>query len=207
MPDFELTFPPDEAAHLTRHYGEADVILEYGSGGSTLLASGMAGKLVLSVESDWRWALRLQRHIDRADLASPAVIYHVDIGPTASWGRPTDESGWRGYHRYPAAIWSEPFFRHPDVVLIDGRFRPACLALTCLMISRPITVLFDDYVTRPAYSVVERFARPTRIVGRMAEFSLRPEGYDKTMAPLLLSLASRVSVAGVRADYQTVRPL
>ncbi len=207
MTEFDLTFPPEEAALVTRHYSEADVILEYGSGGSTVLASAMAGKLIFSVESDKLWAERLQRHIDETGLASPAIVFPVDIGPTARWGRPIDESGWRSYHRYPAAIWTEPFFRHPDVVLIDGRFRPACMAMTCLMISRPVTLLFDDYATRPAYSVVERFARPTRVVGRMAEFALDPARYDKAMIPMLLSLASRVSLAGTRIDYTTIRPI
>lgn len=207
MPEFEMTIPPTEAALLSQHYANADVILEYGSGGSTVLAAGMADKLIFSVESDWRWAMRLQRHLDHANLASPAVIFPVDIGTTAQWGRPIDESGWRRYHRYPAAIWSEAFFRHPDVVLIDGRFRPACLMMTCLMISRPVTVLFDDYPTRPAYSVVEQFVKPTRIVGRMAEFVLEPRPYDKAIVPMLMSLASRVSVAGTRIDYDTIMPV
>ena len=38
-PSFQLTFGPEEAALVTRYYEAADTILEYGSGGSTVLAA------------------------------------------------------------------------------------------------------------------------------------------------------------------------
>jgi hypothetical protein len=173
-PTADLTLPPREAALLSTEYARARVILEYGSGGSTLLAARQPGKLVFSVESDRRWAEDLQLGLDREAPPSPAVIYPVDIGPTGDWGRPRDDRAWRRFHRYPLAIWDEPFFRHPDVVLIDGRFRAACLVTVCLRITRPVTVLFDDYANRPAYHAVERLARPAAIVGRMARFDLSP---------------------------------
>lgn len=166
--------PEAESARLVEAYQQARVILEYGSGGSTQLASQMPGKLVLSVESDLDWARNLRREIGEAAAASPAIVYHVDIGPTGPWGRPVDESGWKRYHLYPNAIWDEPFFRHPDVVLIDGRFRPACLVTTMLHAARPVTVLFDDYANRPRYGLIERILPPVRLIGRMAEFHVVP---------------------------------
>lgn len=207
MSGFELGFPPEEAAHVTEAYGRAEVILEYGSGGSTVLAAGMSGKLIFSVESDWRWGMRLQRHLDQANLASPAIVFTVDIGETGRWGRPVDEGNWKNFHRYPSAIWTEPYFRHPDVVLIDGRFRAACFAMTCLTISRPVTVLFDDYVPRPAYSVVERFSKPDRLIGRMAEFRLDPNDFDKSQASMFASFLTHTTVAAEDADYCAVMPI
>lgn len=168
------SMPEAETAHLIDAYKQAQVILEYGSGNSTKLASQMTGKLVLSVESDRHWARNLRREIDKAHRTSPAIVYHVDIGPTGPWGRPVDESGWKRYHLYPNAIWDESFFRHPDVVLIDGRFRPACLIATMLHATRPVTVLFDDYTDRPRYGLIERILPPARLIGRMAEFHVRP---------------------------------
>lgn len=166
--------PEAEAAHLLDSYKRAQVILEYGSGASTMLASQMLGKLILSVESDRHWARKLRREIGETGPTSSAIVYHVDIGPTGLWGRPVDESGWKRYHRYPNAIWDEPFFRHPDVVLIDGRFRPACLITTMLHATRPVTVLFDDYTNRPRYRLIERILPPVRLIGRMAEFHIQP---------------------------------
>lgn len=170
----ELTFPEAETTLLRDTYEQASVILEYGSGGSTVLAAKMLGKLVFSVESDRAWALRLQVRIDEAELPSPATVYHVDIGPTGAWGRPLDQAHWPKFHNYPVAIWDEPFFRHPDVVLIDGRFRVACMMTVMVRAKRPITVLFDDYAEREPYHIVEEKLTPREIVGRMAVFDVTP---------------------------------
>lgn len=170
----KLTFPPEEAACLKSYYERARIILEYGSGGSTWLGASLPGKYIMSVESDRHWAVSLQHMLDVADLASPAIVWHVDIGPTGDWGRPLDDRAWQRFHLYALSIWDQPFLCHPDLILIDGRFRPACVAAACLRISCPVTVLFDDYVNRPHYHVVERFVRPERILGRMAIFQLAP---------------------------------
>ena len=61
--------PEAEAAHLRAAYAEADAILEYGAGGSTMLAARMPGKRVWSVESDADWAATLR---DRLDADPPA---------------------------------------------------------------------------------------------------------------------------------------
>lgn len=170
----ELSFPEEEARALRNAYSRANVILEYGSGGSTVLAANMSGKFVVSVESDRRWAQRLQSHIDAENTASPAIVYHADIGPTGDWGRPLDDAYWPRFHIYPLAIWSQPFFRHPDVVLIDGRFRTACFITVLARITRPVIVLFDDYRERKPYHTVEQWVEPHQMVGRMALFDVRP---------------------------------
>ena len=51
----QLTLPPAEAEMVRRYYDKAGVILEYGSGGSTVLAGDMPGKVITSVESDRAW--------------------------------------------------------------------------------------------------------------------------------------------------------
>lgn len=171
---FALTFPPAEAEWVRERYGAARVILEYGSGGSTVLAASLPDKQVFSVESDRRWARRLRRHLDAAALPSPVTLHHADIGPTGKWGRPVSDAGWRGYHAYPLSVWDRPGFVAPDLILVDGRFRPACLLTALLRSEQPVTVLFDDYVGRAAYRVVERYAQPVETRGRMARFDLRP---------------------------------
>ncbi|PKP83715.1 MAG: hypothetical protein CVT80_12330 [Alphaproteobacteria bacterium HGW-Alphaproteobacteria-2] len=171
---FPLTFPPEEAAWVRECYGAARVILEYGSGGSTVLAASQPGKQVFSVESDRRWARRLRRHLDAAALPSPVTLHHADIGLTGKWGRPVSDAGWRGYHAYPLSVWDRPGFVPPDLILIDGRFRPACLLTALLRSEQPVTVLFDDYVGRATYRAVERFIAPAATRGRMARFEIEP---------------------------------
>ena len=100
-------------------------------------------------------------------------------------------------------IWEEPYFRHPDLVLIDGRFRPACLATTILRIKRPVTVLFDDYRNRESYHAVEQFAKPVEMAGRMARFELVPRTpRTDEIAPLLASFFE-ATYATDRVIYQS----
>ena len=203
MPSWpEISLSSAETETLFRYYNDACVILEYGSGGSTVAASEKRDKLVFSVESDHVWAIRLQYEIDLRNLPSPALVYHVDIGPTGHWGRPLGPEAWTRFHRYPLAIWDEPFFRQPDVILIDGRFRPACLLAVLLRTQKPVTVLFDDYAQRPAYHSVEAFLKPTEMVGRMAVFDVEPRSFDPSETGALMAHFFRASYHG-RANYST----
>lgn len=174
---FELTFPEEEAHFLMKNYASADVILEYGSGGSTVLAAKMANKYVVSVESDKQWAISLQKHIDASRYDTRSIVYYSDIGPTGAWGRPLDETHWRKFSTYSTHVWAQPFFRQPDVVLIDGRLRAASFVATCLRVKKPTKILFDDYTNREAYHIVEKIAKPISICGRMAEFLVEPTEY------------------------------
>lgn len=170
----ELTMPAAEAGLLRSEYERADVILEYGSGGSTVLAGNMPGKRVVSVESDLDWANTMREWFRANPPAGHVAIHHVDIGPTREWGHPADDSGFRRWPGYPFSVWDRADFAHPDVVLIDGRFRAACLVAVALRITRPVVALFDDYRGRKAYHSVEALFEPSDITGRMARFQLVP---------------------------------
>lgn len=180
-----LTLPEDESREVARQYASADTILEYGSGGSTVLAAEMAGKTIFSVESDPRWLCRLGTYLQASAPASMAVMYYADIGATGDWGRPTGNEGRANYPDYSAGIWQQEFFRQPEVVLIDGRFRPACFLVCAALTKAPVTVLFDDYADRPHYHYVEAVVRPSRMVGRMAVFELAPGDFSDAHRPLL----------------------
>ncbi len=170
----ELTLPNEVARHLKEVYTNASVILEYGSGGSTVLASELSGKQVFTVENDLSWAANMISYINQASLPSPAVIHTVDIGKTGPWARPLDDTNWRSFHKYPLSVWDREDFVQPDVILIDGRFRVACFVAAVMKISKPTIVLFDDYGDRDFYHDVERLAKPVKMIGRMAHFELKP---------------------------------
>lgn len=199
----ELTLPAAEADLLRQEYSKATIILEYGSGGSTVVASALPGKRVFSVESDRAWAISLQARIDELALPSPATVHHVDIGPTGDWGKPTTPESWPRFSRYPIDIWEQPFFRHPDLILIDGRFRCACLAVAGMLCERPLRVLFDDYGDRPLYHAVERLFPRTDMIGRMAVFDLSPGQVDRQHFPEIMQLFSHVAYHGRPAPYGT----
>ena len=170
----KLTLPPEEAAALRAAYEGAAVILEYGSGGSTVMAAEMAGKRVFSVESDPAWLDNMRAYFDANPPAAKLFLHHGDIGPTKSWGHPLDEDDFRQWPDYPLSIWSHNRFLQPEVVLIDGRFRMACFLTTLFLTSAPVTVLWDDYIDRTNYHAVEDFVRPSKMIGRMAQFHLIP---------------------------------
>lgn len=173
----ELRVPPAEVDWLRQIYGSAQVILEYGSGGSTVLAAELPGLAIFSVESDAAAADRLEAWFDAHPPLADVTIHRAPIGPTRAQGVPETDQGWRTYHRYPLSIWDRLDFRHPDTVLIDGRFRPACLLAVLYRTSRPVTVLFDDYTSRDVYLEVEKFVVPAEIRGRMARFEISPQPF------------------------------
>lgn len=170
----QLTFSPEVTSFLTACYTSATTILEYGSGGSTALAADLPGKTVFSVESDRDWVAMMQRWFRQESTRGKVHLQHVDIGPTKEWGYPKDESRRLHWIDYPLSVWERPDLIHPDVVLIDGRFRVGCFLATLMSIRRPTTILFDDYGDRPHYHVVEELLPPARHVGRMAIFEARP---------------------------------
>ena len=175
-----LTFPPEESEIVRTLYSSANVILEYGSGGSTVLAAQSTAKAVFSVESDRDWTDNLQKYLDWHHPGSKVRLHHVDIGPTKQWGWPQTEAAWRQFHHYPISVWDRNDFTHPDVVLIDGRFRPACFVTTALRITKPVIVLWDDYLDRDIYHEIERWVKPTSYHGRMARFDLTPRTLESS---------------------------
>ncbi len=170
----DLTMPREEAEALAEAYRGAGVILEYGSGGSTVMAGEMTGKTIFAVESDPRWLRRMADWFAANPPVSPVTLHHGNIGETRKWGHPKGEADWRRFADYPLSVWDRPDFRHPDVVLVDGRFRVGCVLATALRILRPVVVMFDDYTPRAAYRAVERFVAPVGRIGRMARFEVTP---------------------------------
>jgi len=173
----ELTLPEQEAAALRAAYAASEVILEYGSGGSTVMAAEMPGKTVFSVESDRDWAEGLRAWF-KAHPPAPGTEVDViwsDIGPTKEWGHPKTDSAWRRWPRYALEVWSERHFRQPDVVLVDGRFRLGCALAAAYLSTKPVTIFFDDYVQRDFYHKVEAHIGAPTLVGRMAQFHVTPK--------------------------------
>src|SRR4051795_7601829 len=71
---------------------------------------------------------------------------------------------------YPQRAFSElaDLGLEPDLVLIHGRFRVACLPPSVLAAPAGTRVLFDDYIGRSKYHVVERFTPVAELVDRAA---------------------------------------
>lgn len=150
-----------------------EVFLEYGAGGSTVFAAMNGAGSIFSVESD---RFFLEAVSDRlSGIKAVSTDFHqvyVDLGPTGDWGVPTDKTTAERWPNYCVKVWEEflSSSNSPDLVLIDGRFRVACFLASLLFAKEGCTILFDDYVNRPNYHIVERFLKPASVSGRMAEF-------------------------------------
>lgn len=153
---------PEDIDLLQICYEEAQVILEYGAGEATLIAAQMPDKLVIGIEHDPSRALELQTLIDSRHY--PALV--------TIWGTSEDPA-----HDPASAlntIWSEPFFRPPDVVIINGPLRRAYLLEVCKQTRKPLIALVADFATHDDDQYIARFIKPTRTAARLTEFHINP---------------------------------
>lgn len=187
----ELTFPPAEAAEVRAAYEGARAILEYGSGGSTVMAAEMPGRRVTAVESDRAWALGMRAWFRENPPAegSEVEILWSDIGPTKEWGHPADETGWKRWARYPLKVWERGV--DPDVVLVDGRFRVGCALAALFRARRPFRLLFDDYAPRQHYHVAAEYLGRPRMAGRMAVWEVEPKPVPPERLLQIVTLMAR----------------
>lgn len=174
------SFDPRSIDMFQDELGKAKCYLEYGSGGSTVLAStlGIPG---VTVESDRYYASSVRNKI-RANHSNKREIIYINIGITGMWGNPRfsrpTPTRTRKWMRYVDAPFQDGRPSHYDLVLVDGRFRLAC-ALKVISHSvfteKLVTLLIDDYEGRPRYHGVEQFAGRPAMHGRMARFQIRPD--------------------------------
>jgi hypothetical protein len=150
---------------LTQELRRCTSYLEFGSGGSTLLADRL-GVRTVTIESDRFYA----RTVASALTGDTVTIVPVDVGITAEWGwpvfkRPTDSRIGR-WRRYVSSGFDRT---SPDLVLVDGRFRVACALETARRTDGAVLIV-DDYLGRQGYRTLERYLGAPERVGRAAVF-------------------------------------
>lgn len=176
--------------HLAACLEKSTSFLEYGAGGSTVLAHSLQTPQIRTIESDARWLEGVKQAVEGLipRYTGRYTGTHVDIGAVGEWGYPSDNSRHMDYWRYPATPWLElAGHAPPDLVLIDGRFRVACCVMTLIYAKPGTRILFDDYRPRENYHIVERFIQPVDQIGRMAIFETpdRPTVFSHILDTLL----------------------
>lgn len=178
---YPLTFSLPSRNYIEKAIEASHVYLEYGSGGSTHLAAEL-GKLTISVESDIRWLMTLCSSAAEQGILKNIIPLWADIGETHHWGYPLTRDSVDQWENYPKIAW-EYCYEHghnPDTILIDGRFRTACLLTSLTHLSKPAKIIFDDYAGRDHYHSVESVIKPVEIIDeRMAVFEVEPDSIDK----------------------------
>ena len=180
---FEISVSEPVADELAKLYGEGGIILEYGTGGSTFLAlESNQNNIVYGCETDPEWLSRLSSEVGVRQLNDRFIPVYQYIGKTTKFGNPCfetqvhDDKRGRLFATAPISPWNllATHGVSPDFILIDGRFRVASFLASFFNVTKPCTVIFDDYITRPNYQVVESLAEPSRFVDNAAIFDLVP---------------------------------
>ena len=181
-----------EIALLAAALAAAGRYLEFGAGGSTLLAVRARPELIVTVEGDMAWVERIREHpeIAAAEASSRLVLVPIDLGPIRAYSVPTDPGSsalWPAYH---AAAWAHFGAVPPDLVLIDGRFRLACGLQAVLRCPPTTRLLIHDFWNRPAYHRLLDFTDTLERAGTMALLQPRRE-LDRAAAERLLAEVAR----------------
>jgi hypothetical protein len=194
MSPAELTLLERLMANGTSRY------MEFGAGGSTLLAIKHNIPLVVSIESDLRSAQAVSSHPSVAPRVSngSAIIIHADIGPTKEWGMPVSVDSARLWPAYIRLAWAEwdRLGALPDLVLVDGRFRVAvCLSivLACSLTgdgsADPTVVIHDVVPSRNSYRKIFEFFDSVEAVESLRV--LRMKKFESRLAALTALLDSQ----------------
>lgn len=182
-----VTLTSKECDFLKQWLLHGHYYLEYGCGLSTKLANDFSNiEKIVSVESDkeyWKNEIASCASIKRAIKENRIIPQFIDIGKTGKWGYPINEEKkykWPTYSSIPYILDI-----NYDLILVDGRFRIACVLEACLKTGSQTKIMIHDYYNRPYYSVIESFLEEIDRVDRMGLFSIKPDNNHRLMKILL----------------------
>lgn len=158
------------AEWLERQLRITKLFLEFGSGGSTVLAN-RHGIRTISVESDPYYAAVVRRALKHPECTE---ILTPRMGLIRQWGFPVFFKA-RKARRYVTAPFQRLEGEFPDLIFVDGRYRVACAlqsANEAAHVGATSRLLIDDYFTRPVYHVLETYLPSPERIGRAAVFVL-----------------------------------
>ncbi len=92
---------------LENRFQTAKVYLEYGAGGSTVLAALLRVEVIHSIDSDLGFLCAVENKVAECKTRSKISTYYVDIGPTKEWGVPSELATASRCPRYCIAAWDE----------------------------------------------------------------------------------------------------
>lgn len=155
---------------LEAYLAKANNYYEFGSGGSTKLAASM-GLSVHGAESDKQWLRQLKN-----DIGDLCQVQHIDIGSTGEWGYPIDLSESIKFPDYSHSIHTHN--RKYDLILVDGRFRVACVLESILHAIHnnyqdQVRIFIHDFWNREHYSPVLRFLECIKSVDTAGVFKIK----------------------------------
>jgi hypothetical protein len=159
---------------FSRHLSKTDCYLEFGCGGSTMLAQELGVRQLISIESDKAWAaaVRDQPAIRPKVASGEYRVTWVDIGPTTVWGHPVDRQNAGRWPDYSMEVWKK-LDQMPSLVLVDGRFRLSCAIQTLIHGGVDTRLAFHDF-EREYYHAILEFTDVVEQVDRLCVMTRKP---------------------------------
>lgn len=175
----------EETTAFERELRQARRYLEYGSGGSTVAAAEAGVDEIFATESDLRWVEKLRQipHLAEREVRGKLVFHAPDLGRIGFWGRPYTNRHRERWPDYSRGIW-RCIRGSVDLVLVDGRFRVACLLATMLHGGPGTRLVVHDFWNRKRYHVVLPFLDRVREVGTLGVFVVRDRLPRETLEQL-----------------------
>ena len=168
-------------SHVANYYfknllKKSKYYFEYGSGSSTIYAHEQK-KDYISIELDKSFYKKVKK------ITKSNKIKFINIGIVGEYSYPLFVQKKKFLNYIKSIKFYSNQKKFPDFILIDGRFRVACLLFIFLILEKKkikTKILLDDYFNRPHYSVLENFYKIKK-VGRMAFLKPKIKKLDKNL--------------------------
>ena len=167
-----------------------DTYFEYGCGKSTEFVYKYTNASIYAVDTSRDWVNKLQS-IAITSAPRRVNLNWVDVGKVADWGYPISFERRENFKVYAELMWLEK--SSPDLVLIDGRFRVFCFLTSIKFAPAGTKILFDDYINRPFYHVVEEFCERIDTCGRQALFEVSQSAKSAVTDEILSTFQNVIS--------------
>ena len=161
------------------YLNECNLYFEYGVGKSTRWVLDNTKSDIIAIDTDKQWIASIDLNND----SLRAKLIWIDLGDLSNWGRPNSYKHRDRFLDYIGGIWK--FNKKADIILIDGRFRVACFFHSFLYSKTDTLIIFDDYLNRPWYHIVEEVLPIYKLCGRQGFFKV-PKKFNKKLANDLL---------------------
>ena len=156
---------------------KANSYVEFGSGGSTVLASKHVQDWIISIDSSKEWIEKVKNYCEK-----PIDFIYEDIGPIENWGSPVDPSTKNRWSNYHTNTWNVIHSWDADLYFIDGRFRVACFAQIYAHCRLDAIIGFHDFTSRQKhYSIIKEIGREIASVEDLSFFVPIPNKMDKAL--------------------------
>jgi len=174
----------DEQRCYQEHLGRSETVVEFGLGGSTLLALRLPNiTKFVGVDSDLEWIRKLNDTPEAAAGGRSAKFLHADIGEVGAWGRPSNNEKIDSWPQYSLAPWG--LIGRPDLVFVDGRFRVSCIMESVLRGRSDTLTIVHDYWDRSEYHCTLPFLEWQESCGTLGVFTAK-QGLNREAAAALL---------------------